>query len=294
MSDNLLEDIPLNKLALRVDDDRRNLVIIPTGTRPPSPADFVASPAFAGLIGRLENEADLVVLDAPPILPVSDALSMARQVDAVIVVAKAGSTSRDQLAETLDALRAVGADVLGVCLVGVKSVPARYGYEDNEPRRSRRRGSTDLVVTTTPTDQEPAPAGPGSAPAASVAAATGAVARPSGAGRRRRGRRNRPAVEPEVHTGNDDGLGAETGTGAGSRSVTDQPDRSGPILDVRDRTSDRARPSNGSANLEDAERPADPEEPDQDRPARSNGSSILSSAATSGPIDGGPTGNRRD
>lgn len=139
LSDNLLKEIPLNKLALRVDDDRRNLVIIPTGTRPPSPADFVASPAFAGLVDKLEAEADLVVLDAPPILPVSDALSMARQVDGVIVVARAGSTSRDQLTETLEALRAVGADVLGVCLVGVKSDPSRYGYEETKPRRTRRK-----------------------------------------------------------------------------------------------------------------------------------------------------------
>jgi capsular exopolysaccharide synthesis family protein len=140
LSDNLLQQIPLNKLALRVDDDRRNLVIIPTGTRPPNPADFVASPGFSSLIRKLENEADLVILDAPPVLPVSDALSIARQVDAVIVVAKAGSTSRDQLDESLEALRGVGADVLGVCLVGVKSDPSRYGYGPSpEPRRRRQR-----------------------------------------------------------------------------------------------------------------------------------------------------------
>lgn len=139
LSDHLLQQTPLNKLALRVDDDRRNLVIIPTGTRPPSPADFVASPSFADLVTKLEGEADLVVLDAPPVLPVSDALSMARHVDAVVVVAKAGSTARDELTEAVDALRAVGADVLGVCLVGVKSDASRYGYEPTETGRIRRR-----------------------------------------------------------------------------------------------------------------------------------------------------------
>ena len=143
LSDHLLHQVPLNKLALRVDDDRRNLVIIPTGTRPPSPADFVASPTFGSLVAKLESEADLVVLDAPPVLPVSDALSMARQVDAVIVVAKAGSTGRDQLAESLEALRAVGADVLGICLVGVKSDPSRYGYGPTDTGRGRRRRSDE-------------------------------------------------------------------------------------------------------------------------------------------------------
>ncbi len=141
LSDHLLTEAPLNKLALRVDDDRRNLVIIPTGTRPPNPADFVASPTFADLIDKLETEADLVVLDAPPVLPVSDALSMARHVDAVVVVAKAGSTGRSDLAEALAALRGVGADVLGVCLVGVKSDPSRYGYEPDQPSRMRRRAA---------------------------------------------------------------------------------------------------------------------------------------------------------
>ncbi len=141
LSNNLLDRTALNRLALRVDDDRRNLVIIPAGSRPPNPADFVGSPSFNGLIDNLESEADLVVLDAPPVLPVSDALSMARQVDAVIIVARAGSTSRDDLSEAVESLEAVGADVLGVCLVGVKSDPARYGYEPSrqDARRERKQ-----------------------------------------------------------------------------------------------------------------------------------------------------------
>jgi polysaccharide biosynthesis transport protein len=180
LSDNLLQDIPLNRLALRVDDDRRNLVIIPTGTRPPNPADFVASPAFSGLVRKLENESDLVILDAPPVLPVSDALSMARQVDAVILVAKAGSTSRDQLTEALDALRAVGADVLGVCLVGVKTDPSRYGYgQTPEPRRRRRPAQVPArsrnagpAAAATP---EPAPTTPSGSGTAAPDTAPGSV-----------------------------------------------------------------------------------------------------------------------
>lgn len=295
LSDNLLQDIPLNKLALRVDDDRRNLVIIPTGTRPPSPADFVASPAFAGLIGRLENEADLVVLDAPPILPVSDALSMARQVDAVIVVAKAGSTSRDQLQETLDALRAVGADVLGVCLVGVKSVPARYGYEENEPRRARRRRSAEPTVATTPTDPNRAQPEPAPTPTAAAAAATGTTAteatagRATGSGRRRRGRRANAAADPGV---GQDPIGAET-VATGAAGAADPADDTGLVLDLRDGSPDPSRTPDGSETPNGSKRPAGSEEPDQARPRRSNGSSILSSAATSGSVDIESTGDER-
>lgn len=128
LSDNLLHGTPLNRLALRVDDDRSNMVIIPTGAQPPSPGDFVASPAFSGLLRNIEAEADLVILDSPPVLPVSDSLSIARQVDAVIITARAGKTSRYQLTKAVESLRAVGADVLGVCLIGVKAESASYGY----------------------------------------------------------------------------------------------------------------------------------------------------------------------
>jgi Mrp family chromosome partitioning ATPase len=163
LSDHLLQRTPLNRLALRVDDDRRNLVIIPTGIRPPSPADFVAAPAFGSLISNLEHEADLVILDAPPVLPVSDALSMASRVDGVIVVARAGVTSQGDLQEAVEALRAVGADLLGVCLIGVKKEAERYNYgADPEPEpglaaRSRSRVRREPASSTSAPRPKPTP-----------------------------------------------------------------------------------------------------------------------------------------
>lgn len=155
LSDYLLAGTPLNKLALRVDDHRRNMVIIPTGAQPPNPADFVASPRFDALIRQLEAEADLVVLDAPPILPVSDALAMARLVDTVVVVARAGSTRHEDLSKALASLRSVGADVLGVCLVGVQEQPDPYGYRygSSDQPRSTGVGPETLDVRAT-ADQE--------------------------------------------------------------------------------------------------------------------------------------------
>ena len=144
LSDNLLHGTPLNQLALRVDDQRGNLVMIPTGAQPPSPGDFVASPAFSGLLRNLEKESDLVILDSSPVLPVSDALSIARQVDAVIVVAMAGKTSKSQLSKTVDDLRAVGADVLGVCLVGIKADTSNYRY-DRDDNRNRREDISQMA-----------------------------------------------------------------------------------------------------------------------------------------------------
>lgn len=145
LSDYLLHGTPLKKLARRVDEGAANLVIIPTGVQPPNPGDFVASPAFNGLLRSLETESDLVILDSPPVLPVSDALSIARQVDGVIVTARAGRTSRQQLAKAVENLRAVGADVLGVCLIGVTADGPTYGYgygsSSGRPGGKRRRRS---------------------------------------------------------------------------------------------------------------------------------------------------------
>lgn len=159
ISDNLLSDIPLKQLALRVDEHgSRNLIVIPTGTEPPSPADFVASPAFTSLIRNIEAQADLVVLDAPPVLPVSDAPSIGRQVDAVVVAVKAGSTRRDQLAETLEDLGGVGADVIGLCLVGGKSsgLYESYGPDSESPNRRRLRKRPAQATPTRPPSTPPA------------------------------------------------------------------------------------------------------------------------------------------
>jgi capsular exopolysaccharide synthesis family protein len=176
LSDNLLHGTALSRLALRVDDDRSNMVVIPTGAQPPSPGDFVASPAFSNLLRNLEAEADLVILDAPPVLPVSDALSIARQVDAVIVVAKAGKTTGRELTKTVDSLRAVGADVLGVCLVGVREDQSSYGYGYGYGYGSKRRSGRDQRRA-----QAAAPTPSASAESATAAAQL-AASPPSGTG----------------------------------------------------------------------------------------------------------------
>jgi capsular exopolysaccharide synthesis family protein len=176
LSDSLLTGAPLTEVALRVDEHRGgNFIVIPTGTKPPSPADFVASPGFTSGIRAIEAEADLVILDAPPVLPVSDALSIGRQVDAVILVVRAGQTTRDEVVETLDSLRQVGADVIGACLIGVKGSSA-YGEYTYDPapelappgpaRRSQRSGRRGILdVREPPGTEVTLLLGPGQRPA---------------------------------------------------------------------------------------------------------------------------------
>ncbi len=91
------------------------------------PADFVASAPFGALIGGLSASSEIVFVDAVPVLPVADAMSVARQVDATIVAVRAGQTTWEELDRCLRSLEHVHARVLGLVLVGSSSEAAYYG-----------------------------------------------------------------------------------------------------------------------------------------------------------------------
>ncbi|MFV0258739.1 MAG: polysaccharide biosynthesis tyrosine autokinase [Acidimicrobiales bacterium] len=134
LTDHILAGRSLAESAVQLDGHRSgNVIVIPSGTAPPDPAGFVSSNGFGAVVERVAAEADLVVLDAPPVLPVADALAMARWVDGVLVVVRAGSTDRKALAGTLSSLRQVGAVVIGLVLVGTKRSASMYRYYREDP-----------------------------------------------------------------------------------------------------------------------------------------------------------------
>ena len=110
---------------------RRSLYILPAGKIPPNPSELLGSTAMAQLLDDFSRDADIVILDAPPLLPVTDAAVLAKRTAGAIVVVAAGSTHKGQLAGALDALETVDARVAGLVLT---MVPTRgpdayeYGY----------------------------------------------------------------------------------------------------------------------------------------------------------------------
>ncbi|MEZ5374949.1 MAG: polysaccharide biosynthesis tyrosine autokinase [Acidimicrobiales bacterium] len=128
LSNHIIEDVPLEQLAFRNDDG--TMAVFTAGSKPPNPADFVATREFIGAVDALSQVADLVLLDAPPLLPVSDSLLMSRNVDGVVMVAAAGTTTKESLARAVAGIEQVGGNVIGVVLVGVKeeSLYGQYGY----------------------------------------------------------------------------------------------------------------------------------------------------------------------
>jgi receptor protein-tyrosine kinase len=111
----------------------------------------------------LHEHADIVLVDSPPVLPVTDAAVLSGVVDGTLVVAMAGSTARPQLARTVEMLRQVNAPLLGVILnaTAAEDVYAyRYEYRENaEPRRPGLRGRFGAPGNGSGPAPAPAPAG---------------------------------------------------------------------------------------------------------------------------------------
>ncbi|MBL8932735.1 MAG: polysaccharide biosynthesis tyrosine autokinase, partial [Kineosporiaceae bacterium] len=111
----LLGDLDVHE-ALQPWRDDLPLQVLTAGPIPPNPAELIGSARMAALISELTGQGITVVLDSPPLLPVTDAALLARATDGALVVTRAASTHTDQLAAACEALRITGAAVLGVVL----------------------------------------------------------------------------------------------------------------------------------------------------------------------------------
>ena len=103
------------------------------------------------LIDDLAAIADIVIFDAPPVLPVTDAVVLATQVDGVLVVARHGRTQRSLAAEAHRRLQGVNAHIVGFVLNAVPNSASRGYYEDyryvtREPVPILNRRVTDLFA----------------------------------------------------------------------------------------------------------------------------------------------------
>ena len=139
----LLGKVPLTA-ALQPARDQTRLSVLASGPLPPNPSELLSSRRTVDVLTSLQREADVVLIDAPPVLPVTDALVLSGRVDATLVVAVAGATTRKDLARTMELLSQVDAPVVGAVLNGVTG-DAGYGYYDgyyrydSEPRRGTAR-----------------------------------------------------------------------------------------------------------------------------------------------------------
>jgi succinoglycan biosynthesis transport protein ExoP len=103
------------------------LTVLPTGALPPNPSEFARSEALADILRRLEERADIVIVDAPPLLGLSDAVALTAAVDALLLVTKLSDLRRPVLNETARILESVPVVKLGFVITGADPEEA-YGY----------------------------------------------------------------------------------------------------------------------------------------------------------------------
>jgi capsular exopolysaccharide synthesis family protein len=92
------------------------LKVLPSGPRPPNPSEVLGSLQTTALLAKLSDRFDIVIVDAPPLLPVTDAAVLAAQADGTVLVVRHGRSRREEVVRALQVLRTVNARLLGVVL----------------------------------------------------------------------------------------------------------------------------------------------------------------------------------
>ncbi len=105
------------------------LDVIGSGPTPPNPAELLGSSYFRAFLAEAASQYDQVLLDGPPALLVSDGIVAAAAVDGVVIVTRAGETSRGALKRLRDTLDRVGVHVLGVVLNAAETQVGGYFKE---------------------------------------------------------------------------------------------------------------------------------------------------------------------
>ena len=105
-----------------------NLSVVTTGSLPPNPAELLGSQKMQSILTAMVENADVVLVDTPPALAVTDAAVLAPTVDGVLLVIRPGKTRTSALRQTLEQMRHVGANVIGVVLNDVSTRRSSYGY----------------------------------------------------------------------------------------------------------------------------------------------------------------------
>ncbi|HUP85935.1 MAG TPA: polysaccharide biosynthesis tyrosine autokinase [Acidimicrobiales bacterium] len=103
------------------------LYLLASGPVPPNPSEVLAGEACGEVLVELAASCDIVLIDCPPVLPVTDASVLSHRVDGTLVVATAGDTEKRQLHRAVELLGHVNAPLLGVVFNGVSDEQG-YGY----------------------------------------------------------------------------------------------------------------------------------------------------------------------
>jgi non-specific protein-tyrosine kinase len=113
------------------------LRVLPAGVLPPNPSEVMSTGRLADVLATVRSTSDLVIIDSPPIVPVTDAVVLSARVDSVLMIVKAGRTRRRHLTKSMEMLGQADAPMIGAVLNDAGR-HVRYGYYYRYGRYGRR------------------------------------------------------------------------------------------------------------------------------------------------------------
>ncbi|MFB8230007.1 hypothetical protein [Cellulosimicrobium sp. NPDC055967] len=145
-----------------------NLRVMPVPEEEMDPADFLATERARGLVRSLRDHAEVVVVDAPPVLAAADATILGGYANGVVLIASAGRTDRAVLAEATERLRVSNVPLLGIALTGVtgdRRMLYASTYGDDTEQETRQGGAQAPAPSVVPAATERPATGRSDAPA---------------------------------------------------------------------------------------------------------------------------------
>lgn len=114
--------------SIKVTNGLNDLYVMTSGTAIPNPLEVLSSKRFKEMIAFLRTQFSFIVIDAPPVMPVADAIPISLAADGVIFCIAAGQTNRDRASTAITQLRRTNVNVIGTVLTLIQSKQSSYYY----------------------------------------------------------------------------------------------------------------------------------------------------------------------
>jgi capsular exopolysaccharide synthesis family protein len=118
----LVDRRPLADAIVEIDvDGEGSLQLLPGGSPPPNPSVLLGSDRLRAVLAKLSDSVEMVIIDTPPLLAVSDAIPLQEQVSGTVLIARMDSTSRDGVRKASAVISSAGGNLLGFVATGVRT-----------------------------------------------------------------------------------------------------------------------------------------------------------------------------
>ncbi|WP_271399242.1 CpsD/CapB family tyrosine-protein kinase [Salinicoccus roseus] len=126
MSTAIVNDVPVENIVRETEIE--NLDLITSGPIPPNPSELLSSKKMVHLLKTFSMHYDMVIIDSPPLLAVTDAQVLSKITDGTVLVTNVAANNRDRLLEAKDLLKKADANILGVVMNNKKMNTKKDDY----------------------------------------------------------------------------------------------------------------------------------------------------------------------